>query len=115
MIILEHREHIVSVIAQTVTDGARVHRSCEEVGIDASTYRRWQTDGVVIADNRPMVAQPEPVNKLTQEERKMVLLTCQLPEFQSQPPSLGGPTRLCRRWPIEVTIWPRSRALPRAA
>lgn len=87
MISLEHRQQTISLIEQAVNSGARLHRACEEAEIDTSTYRRWQDRGAVVEDKRPTAHRPEPANKLTRQERKMILLTCHLPKFQSLPPS----------------------------
>ena len=87
MISLEHRQQTISLIEQAVNSGARLHRACKEAGIDTSTYRRWQDRGAIVEDKRPTAQRPEPANKLTRQEREMILLTCHLPKFQSLPPS----------------------------
>ncbi len=83
---LEQRQHIVTLIRQARLDGARLMPACKTVEIDPATYRRWQCDGQVIADKRATARRPTPLNKLSVTERKLILLTCHLPEFQSSPP-----------------------------
>ncbi len=87
MILLEHRQHIVEVIAAATASGARLFKACEKVGIASSTYRRWQDQGTVCEDQRPMVTRSEPLNKLDEEEREKVRAVFHEPEFASLPPS----------------------------
>jgi len=84
---LEHRQHIVQLIDEARDDGARLAPACKTVDIDTASYRRWQTDGQVIADRRADAIRPEPSNKLSRQEREALLATCNRPEFQSTPPS----------------------------
>ena len=84
---LEHRQHIVQLIDQARDHGARLAPACKTVNIDTASYRRWQSDGQVIADRRADAIRPAPRNKLRPEEREAVLLMCNRPEFQSTPPS----------------------------
>jgi len=86
MISLEHRQHLVELINEAVDSGARVAQACSTVNIHDTTYRRWHDTGTVKADARPLAVRSEPRNKLSQQEREQVLLTCHLPEFQSLPP-----------------------------
>jgi len=89
---LEQRKNIITLIDQARADGARLKESCETVEIDPATYRRWQHEGQVIADRRAKAKRPLPSNRLTQAEREMILLTCDLPQFESLPPSQIVPT-----------------------
>lgn len=89
---LEQRQSIVGHLEQARANGARLHTACDVAGIDPATYRRWQNNGVVVADRRATAIRPIPVSKLSVQERKMILLTCHLPEFQSLPPSQIVPT-----------------------
>lgn len=84
---LEHRQHIVEIIGEAVEAGARLFKACEMVGIDASTYRRWQDGEQVRADQRPAVERPAPRNKLSPEEREQLVAVFHEPAFQSLPPS----------------------------
>lgn len=89
---LEQRQQIISMIDQAREQGARLNPACQCAEIDPATYRRWQDDGKVLADRRASALRPIPRNKLTFEEREMILLTCHLPTFQSLPPSQIVPT-----------------------
>jgi transposase InsO family protein len=57
------------------------------VGIAPSTYRRWQTEGGVLEDQRSMAQRPTPVNKLLPKEREQLIAVFHEPEFASLPPS----------------------------
>jgi putative transposase len=89
---LEQRQETISMIDHARVQGARLKQACECVDIDAATYRRWQCDGEVLTDQRATAIRPVPLNKLSVEERKLILLTCHLPTFQSLPPSQIVPT-----------------------
>lgn len=89
---LEERKQIISMIDQARLEGARLNPACECVQIDPATYRRWQHDGQILADLRATALRPVPNNKLSIEEREIVLLTCHLPQFQSSAPSQIVPT-----------------------
>jgi putative transposase len=87
MISLEHRQHTVELVGEAVGSGARLHNACEEAGIAPCTYRRCQHRSTVVEDQRPIAKRPEPVNKLSSEERLSLLSVFYLPAFQSMPPS----------------------------
>ena len=89
---LEQRQKIIVMINQARRKGACLAPACETAEIDPATYRRWQSAGQVVAERRATAARPMPYNKLTSQEREMILLTCHLPEFQSLPPSQIVPT-----------------------
>lgn len=84
---LTERRYIIAIIDEARSSGARLAEACRTVEIDASTYRRWQHCGSVKVDQRSITRRPAPVNKLSKQERELILLTCDLPEFKSLPPS----------------------------
>jgi hypothetical protein len=45
------------------------------------SWYRWQQDGVVSPDQRPLVDRPEPANKLCVAQRQAVLALCNSPRF----------------------------------
>lgn len=57
------------------------------MGINVWTYYRWVAEGDVMADRRPDADRPEPVNKLSPEEREAVVAWCNAPEYRSRPPA----------------------------
>lgn len=84
----------MSWIQEANQSGARLHKSCEEVGITLRTYRRWYRDGQISADKRPDTVRPAPTNKLTEAEQAQIIAVCNLPKFASLPPSQIVPTLL---------------------
>ena len=84
---LEQRKQLITWINEARANGARLESSCATIEIDSDTYRRWHKHGQVVADQRDSAERPEPKHKLKQEERELILLTCDLPEFKSLPPS----------------------------
>ena len=85
----QQREDVVKLIEEAVVAGARSAEACKIVGIDVRTLQRWKPAGEerVREDQRPLADRPEPVNKLTREERQQVLNTCNQPDYASLPPS----------------------------
>jgi len=87
MISAPDRRKTVELIEEATASGARCEMACEELEISLRTYQRW-TQGVCIkADHRPHAQRPEPSNKLTPEERREILDTCNQEEYRSLPPS----------------------------
>lgn len=87
MIPLPERLKVVQWIDEEVTEGARRHKACAEVGISIRTLQRWTRSGVVSADRRPEAIRPSPANRLTQEEREHILSVCNSAPYSSLPPS----------------------------
>jgi len=85
---------LITLIREAFSAGARLRRACEEACISLRTYKRWYKAGVVQADQRPLCDRPVPANKLTSEEREMILTTCNLAEHANLPPSQIVPTLL---------------------
>lgn len=58
------------------------------MGLHQRTRTRWQDpEGTLREDGRPFAERPLPANRLSEAERQLILETCSLPEFASQPPS----------------------------
>lgn len=82
------RQEIVALIDRAMTAGARQATACAELGLNARTLQRWTgPQGAVRDDRRPFAEGPEPANKLSDEERDLIVATCNAPEFASLPPS----------------------------
>ncbi|MBD1577993.1 IS3 family transposase [Vibrio sp. S11_S32] len=79
---------------EAVDNGSRLPNACLETEIDLRTYRRWYQGGAVQEDQRPLVARPEPANKLTEKERSAILDVCNAPEYATLPPTQIVPTLL---------------------
>jgi putative transposase len=85
----QQREQVVTWILEAVNAGARRPQACAIVGITVRTLQRWKPQGAerVSADRRPLAERLEPANKLSPEERRQVLDTCNQPPYASLPPS----------------------------
>ena len=49
-------------------NGARLHKCCEVIGINSSTYYRWHEGDTVVDDRRPKAERAAPKNKLLASE-----------------------------------------------
>jgi len=87
MINAPDRRRAIELIEEAVLAGATANKACKELEISWRTYRRWTEKGDVKADARPTAKRPEPMNKLTPEERQHILETCNEEAFRSLPPS----------------------------
>ena len=81
------RRHAVELIDEAVTAGARQHKACASLELSARTYQRWTQDVAVLSDARPSAERPVPSNKLSVEERQVILAVSNSPTFRSLPPS----------------------------
>ena len=75
------------MIDEAITAGARQHKACEILEISSRTYQRWTQDKAVLSDGRPGAQRPVPANKLSPEEREVILAVSNSPVFHSLPPS----------------------------
>jgi len=87
MISVPDRSRAITLIKEAVTQGAREGLACEELGISRRTLQRWRSDLTPLEDQRPVVERPVPKNKLSEEERDVLVKTVNQPEFKSLPPS----------------------------
>lgn len=85
---------MVALIHEACQNGCRLENACHEVEIDLRTYRRWYQNGRVQEDQRPIAPRPEPANKLSEQERQMIIEVSNAPEYASLPPSQIVPTLL---------------------
>lgn len=85
---LTQRNEILELVDEAVGNGARYNRACEVISIAPSTLRRWRpSGGAVREDCRPTALRPVPAGRHSDEERQVIVTTCNLPEFASLPPS----------------------------
>jgi len=52
-----------------VASGARQDKACEVIGLSTQTLQHWRTNGVIGEDKKPATIRPEPLNKLSVQER----------------------------------------------
>lgn len=77
---------IIELADEAVQSGARQHKACEILEISPRTLQRWKDERTPIADQRSTAIRPEPKNKLTQEEKSLILQTVNAPKYASKPP-----------------------------
>lgn len=89
MTVLSQREHILMLVDEAVTSGARRHRACNVIGLSVRTLQRWRAAGqsVVVADQRPTAARPAPSHQLTTVERDRIIEVCNEAPYAHLPPS----------------------------
>ena len=87
MISLPERQRLVEWVKEARTEGAQLKPACAEVGISLRTVERWETPPGLQGDARPDAVRPEPVHKLSAEERQGLLDVCHEPRFADLPPS----------------------------
>ena len=80
------RRQAVELISEEVEFGAALYKACEELGISKRTYNRWRKSTNDYIDERITCVRPEPVNKLSQDERKLILKMMNSEEFASKAP-----------------------------
>ena len=85
---LAQRNTILKLVNDAVSNGARYKQACNVIGTAASTLRRWKPVGSSVKqDGRPDADRPIPFRRLSDEERKNIVDTCNRAEFASLPPS----------------------------
>ena len=85
---LAQRNTILELVDDAVSHGACYKRACNVIGIAASTLRRWRpAGGAVEQDRRPDALRPIPARRLSDEQRQVLVDTCNRAEFASLPPS----------------------------
>lgn len=82
---LAQRRHILMLVSEAVTSGARQARACSVIALSPRTLQRWQSNPLG-ADRRAQRVQ-EPKNRLGEWERKRLLSVVNSDEFGSLPPS----------------------------
>jgi transposase len=57
------------------------------LNLSARTYQRWKEEGQQTADKRPTAKRQPPANKLTKEEKKEILSTCNNKQYVDLTPA----------------------------
>jgi putative transposase len=89
MISTSDREKAVELIDEAINSGASCAKACDRLGITERTYYRWKNRKISYnsyEDGRPTAERPTPANKITPEERRQIIDTCNTPEYASMPP-----------------------------
>lgn len=78
---------MIHLIEEACTAGARLTKACQVVGLSPRTVQRYRQDGQIRADARKAAAARRvPANKLSEEERAIVLATANQPQYAHLPP-----------------------------
>ncbi len=79
---------MIKLIDEACNMGARLVEACRILMISPRTLQRWRENGEIKADGRKEAgSQCEPANKLSEQERQMILKTTNQPEFASMSPN----------------------------
>ena len=80
---LERLEYMLW-IKQAIECGATQEKSCNILGLSSRTYQRWNNSDV--DDKRITAKRPEPMNKLSKEEKEKIINICTQDNFINLPP-----------------------------
>ena len=107
------RADTVSSVEEAVKSGSTVKKACGFAGISRRTYERWVHDIKTMGkseDKRPLSVHPTPKNKISAQERKMILDVCNSKEFCDRvPPQYCGSAHGC----VTTTGTKKPRLAPR--
>ena len=89
MTLCERRLILLDLIGQACGSGARLHKACALIGLDARTVQRWRRPGhqqgdLRVAGKRRITVPP---NKFSQAERQAALALVNSDQFKDLPPS----------------------------
>ena len=87
MTALSDRQELIVPIRVACDQGARLFKACEVAEISLNDWYRWQKNGAVVDDARPLAERPVPANKLSQDEQEEILSVCNSARFGSLPPT----------------------------
>lgn len=84
----------MKLINSAISSGARKAIACKTIGVSVRTIQRWfnEKSKKFFEDERPTAIRSTPANKLSDEERKLILETCNSSEYASYPPGYIVPT-----------------------
>ena len=78
------RQQALDLVIEACNSGARKRKACETLGLSMRTIERWEKeDG--LQDQRKLIKRI-PINKLTQEQRDMVISTANNVNYRDLPP-----------------------------
>jgi putative transposase len=80
----EVRRQVCRLVEQAMADGARLASACRLLGISVRTVQRWHKPA--LAEDRRLAARRRPANRLTDQERGLVLELMQSPVFAGLTP-----------------------------
>jgi putative transposase len=122
MMSLAERAQLIEPVRAAHQDGARLHKACEVAAISVNDWYRWQKNGKIVDDARPIAGRPTPANKLSKEEYQEVIAVCNSARFGSLPPGqivpaladegryLASESTMYRILKANALVFPRGRA-----
>jgi putative transposase len=78
------RQTAIEMIKQVCCDGARKEQACEILGLSLRTVERWETENG--HQDKRCIIKKSPKNKLTTEERRMIVTVSNSEEYRDLPP-----------------------------
>ena len=84
MIPAQEKEHVLSLIDEACSAGARLHKACELLGLSSRTVQRWRNPDT-LKDKRGESSQ-SPGNKIGELERQVILDTMNSPDYRDMTP-----------------------------
>ena len=79
------RQCCIDLVDESIASGASLSKSCHVLEVHPKTYRRWIQAGGMLADGRPNAKRPTPSNKLTDEERELIVVTSNEDRYKALP------------------------------
>src|SRR5690554_6544440 len=76
----------ITLIDEASAAGARCVKACGIIGVSERTLRRWRSD-ISLTDKRQTPAPRAYEHALTKEEKELILIVSNLPEYKSLPPT----------------------------
>lgn len=80
----EMRAEAIALIAEASAAGARRQKSCELLNITVRTLERWEKENGT--EDKRKKSEHAPANKLTEDQRKMILATANSEKYKDFPP-----------------------------
>lgn len=80
----EDRKEIISLINESILNGARKKESCKLLNISIRTLQRWESEGVI--DKRTITKMGNTHNGLSEDEKNMILEVCCSSPFMNLTP-----------------------------
>ena len=85
---MSERTRLLEYFDEAINTGATHQKAAQIMGISHRTLKRWRSDdGVIQEDQRPESKPGIQPHQLTVDEEHEIIMTCNLPEYRSLPPS----------------------------
>jgi len=79
---------MIPLIEEACMAGARLSKACAVIDVSVRTVQRYRRDGEIKPDGRKAAALGRvPANRLSEQERAVILETANQPKFAHLPPS----------------------------